>query len=90
MKEINNSIIIDEEWDFSNGFNKKKIVKMPYENYEKLIDLIVDVHDYYSIKEINPENTYEDFKERLDKLYERLQELRKMNLAKKNRNDLNL
>lgn len=48
------------------------------------------MYDYYSIKEINPENTYEYFKERLDKLYEKLQELRKMNLAKKNRNDLNL
>lgn len=90
LSEINNSTIVDEEWDFSNGINKKKIVKMPFENYEKLIDLIVQVHDYYSIKEISPEKTFEGFKERLDGLYERVQMLRKMNLAKNKDDGLEL
>lgn len=82
LKEINNSIQPISEWDSdSSTVVSNKTIKMPKKAYLEMLDLVMDVHNYYFTHGLDSENPFENFKEKLDKQYKRVEELQKQNLA---------
>ena len=91
LTKINNSIEPITEWDSNEAeMVSNKTIKMPKKCYEEMLDLILDVHNYYVADGLNSENPFENFKEELDKSYKKIEELKKRNLAKNRNNGLEL
>lgn len=91
LARINNSVEAITEWDPDEiKIVNNKTVKMPRKCYDEMLDLILCVHNYYVIDGINSGNPFENFKEKLDKSYEKIEELKRKNLAKNRKDELEL
>lgn len=83
LKEINNSVEPISEWDPASAtVVSNKTIKIPRKAYSEMLDLVIDVHNYYFTHGLDSENSFEDFKEMLDEKYKKVEELRKKNLAR--------